>query len=182
LRSAPLPILIIRGIATPSVGTPNAVGTPNGPSHVTVQALHAIKMLATATEAVVGSIENGTNRRKDRVMKYDKNRHIPGQIWILAGILALMLAGAWQADADERPNILFVFTDDHAQHAISAYGSVINQTPHREWMPGPDHLTLFDDYEGLGTAAREQEMEIGRHMHLGYDLKVPPDEDSSQVE
>jgi arylsulfatase A-like enzyme len=31
--------------------------------------------------------------------------------------------------ATERPNILFVFTDDHAAHAISAYGSKINTTP-----------------------------------------------------
>jgi arylsulfatase A-like enzyme len=30
----------------------------------------------------------------------------------------------------ERPNILFIFSDDHAQHAISAYGSQVNQTPH----------------------------------------------------
>ncbi len=29
-----------------------------------------------------------------------------------------------------RPNILFVMSDDHAAHAISAYGSRINQTPH----------------------------------------------------
>ena len=29
-----------------------------------------------------------------------------------------------------RPNILFIMSDDHAAHAISAYGSVINQTPH----------------------------------------------------
>ena len=28
-----------------------------------------------------------------------------------------------------RPNILFIFSDDHAAHAISAYGSKINQTP-----------------------------------------------------
>ncbi len=28
------------------------------------------------------------------------------------------------------PNIIFIFSDDHAQHAISAYGSVVNQTPH----------------------------------------------------
>ena len=27
------------------------------------------------------------------------------------------------------PNILLVFTDDHAAHAVSAYGSVINETP-----------------------------------------------------
>jgi arylsulfatase A-like enzyme len=28
-----------------------------------------------------------------------------------------------------QPNILFIFSDDHAQHAISAYGSKVNQTP-----------------------------------------------------
>jgi arylsulfatase A-like enzyme len=29
----------------------------------------------------------------------------------------------------ERPNILFIMTDDHAAHAIGAYGSRVNQTP-----------------------------------------------------
>ncbi|MCH5372346.1 MAG: sulfatase-like hydrolase/transferase, partial [Planctomycetes bacterium] len=37
------------------------------------------------------------------------------------------LAGA--AEPAKRPNILFVFADDHAYQAISAYGSKINQTP-----------------------------------------------------
>jgi len=47
---------------------------------------------------------------------------------LLAGLLALpLLAGAAPA---ARPNILFIFSDDHAQHAISAYGSKVNQTPH----------------------------------------------------
>jgi arylsulfatase A-like enzyme len=32
--------------------------------------------------------------------------------------------------AAERPNLLFIMSDDHASHAISAYGSAINQTPH----------------------------------------------------
>ena len=31
--------------------------------------------------------------------------------------------------ADKRPNILFIFTDDHAAHSISAYGSKVNKTP-----------------------------------------------------
>ena len=31
--------------------------------------------------------------------------------------------------AARRPNIVFVLTDDHAAHAISAYGSVVNETP-----------------------------------------------------
>ncbi len=33
-------------------------------------------------------------------------------------------------DFPKNPNILFIMTDDHAAHAISAYGSVINSTPH----------------------------------------------------
>ncbi|HZX03536.1 sulfatase-like hydrolase/transferase, partial [Kribbella sp.] len=28
------------------------------------------------------------------------------------------------------PNIVFVMSDDHAAHAISAYGSKVNSTPH----------------------------------------------------
>ena len=49
-------------------------------------------------------------------------------------ILPALLAGKAQ-----RPNIVFMFTDDHSPLAISAYGSKINKTPHmdriaREWM------------------------------------------------
>ena len=36
------------------------------------------------------------------------------------------------AAAPVRPNILFIMTDDHAAHAIGAYGSVVNQTPHMD--------------------------------------------------
>ncbi|NNC43035.1 MAG: sulfatase-like hydrolase/transferase, partial [Acidimicrobiia bacterium] len=31
--------------------------------------------------------------------------------------------------SDTRPNLLFIMADDHASHAISAYGSQINRTP-----------------------------------------------------
>lgn len=41
---------------------------------------------------------------------------------LTSGVLAQGLSGS-------RPNIVFVFSDDHAAHAISAYGSRINQTP-----------------------------------------------------
>ncbi len=61
---------------------------------------------------------------------------------------------------------------------------VQHKAPHREWEPGPNHLTLFDDveipepenlfddYSGRGTAAREQDMSISETMRLGPDLKV----------
>ncbi len=34
--------------------------------------------------------------------------------------------------AAERPNILFIMTDDHAAHALSCYGSKVNVTPHMD--------------------------------------------------
>ena len=63
-----------------------------------------------------------------------------------------------------------------------------HKAPHRCWMPAPEHLnlyddidlpepaTLFDKFEDNAAAARNQEMEIDRHMHLVYDLFAnPPD-------
>ena len=59
-----------------------------------------------------------------------------------------------------------------------------HKAPHRNWMPSPRHLgmfndtvfpepaTLFDDYEGRGTAAREQDMSIEKTMTADWDLKV----------
>ena len=31
--------------------------------------------------------------------------------------------------SDEQPNILYIMSDDHAAHAVSAYGSLVNKTP-----------------------------------------------------
>jgi len=59
-----------------------------------------------------------------------------------------------------------------------------HKAPHREWEPGPEHLTLFDnvgipepeslfdDYTGRGTAAHKQDMTIKTTMRLGADNKV----------
>lgn len=38
-------------------------------------------------------------------------------------------AAAYAADSKRQPNIIFIMSDDHASHAISAYGSRINRTP-----------------------------------------------------
>jgi len=58
-----------------------------------------------------------------------------------------------------------------------------HKAPHRNWQPAPRHLnlyddieipepaTLFDDYSGRGTAAKEQAMTIERHMNAS-DLKL----------
>jgi len=46
----------------------------------------------------------------------------------LVGLLGLVASAAGQ-ERGPRPNILFIFSDDHAYQAISAYGSRVNQTP-----------------------------------------------------
>jgi arylsulfatase A-like enzyme len=53
-----------------------------------------------------------------------------GVITLACLVLALAAAGAAAAGAPaKRPNIVFIMTDDHAAHAMSCYGSVINKTP-----------------------------------------------------
>ncbi len=59
-----------------------------------------------------------------------------------------------------------------------------HKAPHREWSPAPKYLnafdgvtmpepdTLFDDYAGRGTAAKNQDMTIRVTMELGKDLKI----------
>jgi arylsulfatase A-like enzyme len=48
---------------------------------------------------------------------------------VLASLILAFAAG-FAFSADGRPNILFIMSDDHASHAISAYGSKLNDTPH----------------------------------------------------
>jgi len=43
---------------------------------------------------------------------------------------ALPAVAAETSPAARRPNIVFIFSDDHAEQALSCYGSRVNQTPH----------------------------------------------------
>ncbi len=47
----------------------------------------------------------------------------------VASALILLPSFLLSQDKPQRPNILFIMTDDHAVQAVSAYGSRINQTP-----------------------------------------------------
>jgi arylsulfatase A-like enzyme len=48
---------------------------------------------------------------------------------VYVGAAALLLSSTGFAKKSERPNILFIMSDDHAYQAISAYGTGLNQTP-----------------------------------------------------
>lgn len=52
---------------------------------------------------------------------------------ILAAVMAACLLpsfGSAQGTGSNRPNVIFIMSDDHAAHAIGAYGSRVNATPH----------------------------------------------------
>lgn len=63
----------------------------------------------------------------------------------------------------------------------------LHKAPHREWLPAarhhreyagrnfPEPPTLFDDYQGRGTAAREAEMNLLDHMNWVGDSKLRPE-------
>src|SRR5216110_1676439 len=44
-------------------------------------------------------------------------------------LLLFVLAAAAGSSAADRPNIVYIMSDDHAAHAIGAYGSHVNKTP-----------------------------------------------------
>lgn len=59
-----------------------------------------------------------------------------------------------------------------------------HKAPHREWLPGPDHLhtyenpnfkvpeTYFEDYSKTVSARAQQEMTVANHMRPGPDMKI----------
>jgi arylsulfatase A-like enzyme len=73
---------------------------------------------------------------------------------------------------------------DDSQPFLMMY---LHKAPHREWVPAPRHYreftkktfpeppTLFDDYEGRGTAAKTQEMNLRKHMNWAGDSKIKPE-------
>lgn len=48
---------------------------------------------------------------------------------VIAASLSARLVGEVSAAEAKRPNILFIFSDDHGYQALSCYGSKVNQTP-----------------------------------------------------
>ena len=97
-----------------------------------------------------------------------------GQVRIAGYVTDIItdLAIGWLDGIDQKKPFLLMY-----QH----------KAPHREWEPAarhikeyvrrtfPEPLTLFDTYEGRGTAAREAEMTILNHMNLAGDNKILPE-------
>ncbi len=65
-----------------------------------------------------------------------------------------------------QPNIIFIFSDDHAQHAISAYGSKVNVTPHLDRLAhGGARFTNSFVTNSICTPSRATLL-TGQYSHL----------------
>ena len=81
----------------------------------------------------------------------------------------LFFLGTASAIADERPNILFIFTDDHAPHAIGAYSDWlqdVNPTPNIDALA--DQGMLFENSFCTNSICGPSRavIQTGKHSHL----------------
>ena len=90
---------------------------------------------------------------------------------LLAASIVVACAPGTEDDPAEgnppaRPNIIFVFTDDHATHAISAYGSVINTTPNLDRLAREGMLFRNAFVTNSICAPSRAVILTGKHSHL----------------
>ncbi len=82
---------------------------------------------------------------------------------LLAVLVSLLAAPGWAA---RRPNILYIMSDDHAAHAIGAYGSRVNQTPNLDRL-AREGMRLDDVFvtNSICTPSRATIL-TGQYSHL----------------
>ena len=81
----------------------------------------------------------------------------------------------------EPPNIIFIFSDDHASHAIGAYGSSINQTPNIDRLAS-EGLIFRNAFVTNSICAPSRAVILtGKHSHLNGVLTNRERFDSAQV-
>lgn len=95
------------------------------------------------------------------------SRTIAGGMF-LAAVLGAGLVSAAPAPAASpaRPNVLSIMADDHAAHAVSAYGSKVNQTPQIDRLArGGLKLNNCFVVNAVGTPSRAAIL-TGKYRHL----------------
>jgi N-acetylglucosamine-6-sulfatase len=83
--------------------------------------------------------------------------------------------------AAPRPNIVFIFSDDHALQAISAYGSKINHTPHIDRLADEGAIFLNSFCANSLCGPSRACIQTGKHSHLNGFMRNGNRFDSSQT-
>jgi arylsulfatase A-like enzyme len=95
---------------------------------------------------------------------------IIGRNWTTAALLALIIAAplvvGCSVQPEEPPNILFIFTDDHAFQSISAYGSKINETPNIDRLASEGMLFNRCNVTNSICAPARAVIQTGKYSHI----------------
>lgn len=111
----------------------------------------------------------------------------PMSLWALAFLLFLSACAGGsleQPPAAERPNIIFIFTDDHAPNAVGAYGSrlaQLNPTPNIDRLADEGMLFRSAFVTNSICAPSRAVILTGLHSHLNGVLTNAERFDSSKV-
>lgn len=82
---------------------------------------------------------------------------------------------------NRQPNILFIFTDDHARNAIGAYGSIINETPNLDRLAQQGMIFTNAAVTNSICGPSRAVILTGKHSHInGFMRNEGKDFDGSQ--
>jgi arylsulfatase A-like enzyme len=111
---------------------------------------------------------------KDTIVNRFLLNHLPrwfsntgtASLVVLSLFAAVALLPSTASAQKKRPNILFIFTDDHAAHAMSCYGSVINTTPNLDRIAN-DGMLFTNCFCTNGICGPSRAViQTGKHSHL----------------
>ncbi|MDA0684528.1 MAG: sulfatase [Bacteroidetes bacterium] len=103
------------------------------------------------------------------------------RIALLAVAALFLISGcSTTQEADTPPNILFIFTDDHAQAAISAYGSPYHQTPNIDRLANEGVLFQNCLVTNSICAPSRATVLTGKYSHMNGQIINGPYFDGSQ--
>ena len=102
-------------------------------------------------------------------------------LYSLSILFAMTLSDGVYAAAPSRPNILFIFTDDHATQAIGAYGSRINKTPNIDRLAREGGLFVNSFCANSICGPSRACILTGKHSHLNGFLRNGNRFDGSQT-
>ncbi|RZS96942.1 sulfatase family protein [Cecembia calidifontis] len=135
--------------------------------------------------AMFGKLHFGNNPKG-----FDQFKILPGQGGYYNPIFITKNEGTYEIEGYVT-DIITDMTLDWLENERKAdqpfFLAYLHKAPHREWLPAERHIaefaqktfpepaTLFDDYSGRGSAAKEAEMNLLRHMNWAGDSKIYPE-------
>jgi len=99
-----------------------------------------------------------------KMTKYNRREILKSKRAVIAALFVLFLVLSC-APEQKQPNILFIFSDDHAVQSIGAYGSKINKTPNIDRIANEGVIFLNNTCCNSICAPSRAAILTGKHSH-----------------